>query len=79
MSQANIKTLCSPLLITAIWLLQLNFMRAQLIINIKNNGGEVFQEKIQSNVSEDVIELEYRNTDGSVITQLIDFRNVIYS
>ena len=49
---------------------------AQLIINLKNRGDEIFQEAISANASEDVIEVEYQNTDGSLVTQLIDFRNV---
>lgn len=39
-------------------------------------GGEVIQESITSNVSEDLITLEFQKTDGTLITQIIDFRNV---
>lgn len=35
------------------------------------------QETITSNVSDDLITLEFQRTDGTLITQLIDFRNVI--
>ncbi|RWS03795.1 Out at first protein-like protein, partial [Dinothrombium tinctorium] len=54
-----------------------NLSNAQLVINIKNKGGEVFQEKIIANTTEDTIQLEYRYTDDSVITQFIDFKNDI--
>lgn len=57
-------------------ILRSSFVDAQLIINLKNRGGEVFQEAISANTTEDVIEVEYQNTDGSLVTQLIDFRNV---
>lgn len=39
-------------------------------------GGEVIQESITSNIGEDLITLEFQKTDGTLITQLIDFRNV---
>lgn len=35
------------------------------------------QETITSNVSDDLITLEFQRTDGTLITQFIDFRNVI--
>uniref|UniRef100_A0A0K8WDQ9 Out at first protein n=1 Tax=Bactrocera latifrons TaxID=174628 RepID=A0A0K8WDQ9_BACLA len=49
--------------------------RSQLLINVQNQGGEVIQESITSNVSEDIITLEFQKTDGTLITQVIDFRN----
>ena len=49
---------------------------AQLIVNIRNRGDEVFQEAITSNISQQLVELEYQSTDGSLITQLIDFKHV---
>lgn len=39
-------------------------------------GGEIVQETITSNVSEDIITLEFQRTDGTLVTELIDFRNV---
>ncbi|KAM7354440.1 BRICHOS-like domain-containing protein out at first [Cochliomyia hominivorax] len=49
----------------------------QLLINVQNQGGEVIQESITSNVSEDLITLEFQKTDGTLITQIIDFRNEV--
>lgn len=34
------------------------------------------QETITSNVGEDIITLEFQRTDGTLVTELIDFRNV---
>ncbi|XP_011201754.2 out at first protein [Bactrocera dorsalis] len=51
--------------------------RSQLLINVQNQGGEVIQESITSNVSEDIITLEFQKTDGTLITQVIDFRNEV--
>lgn len=39
-------------------------------------GGDVFPETIISNVTEDIITLEFQRSDGTLVTQLIDFRNV---
>lgn len=65
------------LLTISIWLvLYADRVESQLVVNIRNKGGEVFQERISSNLTEDVIEVEYTNTDGSVITQLIDYAHV---
>lgn len=41
-------------------------------------GGEVVQETITSNTNDDLIILEFQKTDGTLITQLLDFRNVSY-
>ncbi|CAD7080184.1 unnamed protein product [Hermetia illucens] len=51
--------------------------QSQLLINVQNQGGEVVQETITSNVSDDLITLEFQRTDGTLITQLIDFRNEV--
>ncbi|BFF94799.1 out at first protein [Drosophila madeirensis] len=50
---------------------------AQLLINVQNQGGEVIQESITSNIGEDLITLEFQKTDGTLITQVIDFRNEV--
>lgn len=39
-------------------------------------GGEVVQQTITSNIHDDIIILEFQRTDGTLITQLIDFRSV---
>ena len=39
-------------------------------------GGDVLQETITANVSEDAVTLEFQRSDGTLITQLMDFRNV---
>ncbi|XP_017779198.1 PREDICTED: uncharacterized protein LOC108564608, partial [Nicrophorus vespilloides] len=38
-------------------------------------GGEVLQENISANVSDDTVNLEFQRSDGTLVTQLIDFRN----
>ncbi|XP_046454442.1 out at first protein-like [Daphnia pulex] len=49
----------------------------QLVINIKNQGGDVLQEVLASNVSEDVVQLEYQRADGTIVTQMLDFRKEV--
>ena len=46
------------------------------LFSIYLQGGEIVQETITSNVSEDIITLEFQRTDGTLVTELIDFRNV---
>ncbi|CAH1127229.1 unnamed protein product [Ceutorhynchus assimilis] len=53
------------------------FGRGQLIINVKNQGGDVVQETIYANASDDTITLEFQRSDGTLVTQLIDFRNEV--
>ncbi|KAH8267408.1 hypothetical protein KR018_000593 [Drosophila ironensis] len=67
-----------------LWLLLCNLMAnlpppasPQLLINVQNQGGEVIQESITSNIGEDLITLEFQKTDGTLITQVIDFRNEV--
>lgn len=55
----------------------LNSTLSQLLINVQNQGGEVVQETITSNVADDIITLEFQRTDGTLITWLINFRNEV--
>ncbi|CAG7836127.1 unnamed protein product [Allacma fusca] len=50
---------------------------AELVVNVKNQGGEVFQESIGANVTDETINLKVQQPDGTYITQFIDFRNEI--
>ena len=56
--------------------LQCNLSKSQLVVNIKNNGGEVMQETILADTATDTIRLSFTKFDGSQITQFIDFKNV---
>lgn len=38
----------------------------------------MLQETISSNVTDDTVTLEYQNSDGTLITQFIDFKRVSY-
>ncbi|XKL65480.1 hypothetical protein PGB90_008900 [Kerria lacca] len=40
-------------------------------------GGEILQETLTSNVTSDTVMLEYLNSDGTLITQLIDFKREV--
>lgn len=39
----------------------------------------MIQETITSDINDDLIILEFQKTDGTLITQLLDFRNVSYN
>ncbi|GAB6019603.1 hypothetical protein CHUAL_001168 [Chamberlinius hualienensis] len=45
-----------------------------LIINVKNKGGDVLQESVYANTTSDIVILEFQNPEGTLITQLIDFK-----
>ena len=47
-----------------------------LVINVKNGGEEVYQEVITANTTEDIISVDFYESDGSLITQFIDFKAV---
>jgi len=46
----------------------------QLVVNVKNKGGDVEKEKIEANTTADIVHLEYLSKDGTLVTQLIDFK-----
>ncbi|XP_014671777.1 PREDICTED: out at first protein-like [Priapulus caudatus] len=48
-----------------------------LVINVKNRGGDILQETIAANVTSDTITLEYQKTEGTLITQFVDFASEI--
>lgn len=37
----------------------------------------MLQEVLTSNVSEDTVQLEYQRSDGTIVTQLLDFRKEV--
>lgn len=47
-----------------------------LLICLLWQGGDIFSEIIEANVTEDMITLEFQRSDGTFVTQLIDFKNV---
>ena len=49
---------------------------SQLVVNVKNKGGDILQETIEANVTQDTVLLQLRNFDGTIVSQFIDFRNV---
>lgn len=61
---------------SSVLLLCANLVSCQLVVNVKNKGGDVLVESIQANTTEDTVTLEYQNTDGTLITQFIDFKSV---
>ena len=48
----------------------------QLVVNVRNNGGDIYRETIEANTTLDSISLNFRKSDGTLITQFIDGRNV---
>lgn len=50
---------------------------SQLVVNVKNKGGDIIKEIITGNTTSDVVELQFQNTDGTIINQFIDFNSVM--
>ncbi|XP_062577557.1 out at first protein-like [Saccostrea cucullata] len=50
---------------------------SQLVVNVKNKGGDVIREVISGNTTSDVVELQFQNTDGTLINQFIDFKSEV--
>ncbi|KAJ3657531.1 hypothetical protein Zmor_009327 [Zophobas morio] len=70
------KRRCSVHLVVVVLCLVIDFSDTQLVINVRNQGGDVVQENIFANVTDDTVSLEFQRSDGTLITQVIDFRNV---
>lgn len=63
---------------SAIFFLQLlSYVECQLVVNVKNSGGDVYRENINANTTQDTVSLEFRKADGTLVTQFIDGRNEI--
>lgn len=63
-----------------LWLLTFERVQqnmSQLVINVKNQGGDVLQESIFANVSEDTVTLEFQRPDGTLISLFIDFKSEV--
>lgn len=52
-------------------------VRCQLIVNVKNNGGDIYRESINANTTDDTVSLEFRKADGTIVTQFIDGKNEV--
>lgn len=50
---------------------------SQLVVNVKNKGGDIIKEIITGNTTSDVVEPQFQNTDGTIINQFIDFKSVM--
>ncbi|KAL4229088.1 hypothetical protein ACF0H5_012127 [Mactra antiquata] len=49
----------------------------QLVVNVKNKGGDVEREKIEANTTSDSVRLEFMSKDGTLVTQFIDYKSNI--
>ncbi|XP_048480618.1 out at first protein [Plutella xylostella] len=66
-----------PILKVICWFLLVRSSNLQLLINVKNQGGDVMQENITANVSEDTVTLDFVRLDGVFVSQLVDFTNEV--
>ncbi|XP_071485945.1 out at first protein-like [Diadema antillarum] len=66
----------SQSLLTALVLL-LHIATSQLVINVKNDGGDLVQEAINADVKQDVIYLQFQKLDGTLVKMVIDFKSEV--
>ena len=48
----------------------------QLVVNVKNKGGDLLKENINANTTQDTVNLEFNTVDGTYVTLFIDMKNV---
>ena len=53
-----------------------NLVSCQLVINVKNKGGDLIQESLNGNPAENTISLKFQKLDGTLLNMLIDFKSV---
>lgn len=70
---------CYSVLVLVVNLCIIHRLSGQLVVNVKNKGGDVIQEIIDSNITSDIVTVNFRRGDGTQVTQLIDFVNVSIS
>ena len=51
-----------------------NLINIQLLLK----GGDVLQETLIANVSEDSVRLEFQRAEGTVVTQFLDFQKEVH-
>ncbi|XP_071843744.1 out at first protein-like isoform X2 [Apostichopus japonicus] len=50
---------------------------SQLVVNVKNAGGDLIQETIQADIAQDIIHMEFQKLDGTLIKIILDFRSEV--
>ncbi|XP_033096368.1 out at first protein-like [Anneissia japonica] len=50
------------------------FAASQLVVNVKNKGGDLIQENIQADIQNDLVRLNFQRLDGTLVSNLIDFK-----
>lgn len=54
----------------------LSLCSCQLVVNVKDGGGDVTVESFLGNTTSDIVQLQFLNKDGTHVTQFIDFKTV---
>ncbi|XP_064617470.1 out at first protein-like [Liolophura sinensis] len=70
-------TMSACLSVLAILYISVCVSWGQLVVNVKNRGGDVIVESINANTTDDTIQLEFKTADGTFVTQFIDFKSEV--
>lgn len=49
----------------------------ELVVKVRNNGGEVVTEVIEADVEQDTLLISFTSADGTLVKQFIDYTNVM--
>ncbi|XP_038065124.1 out at first protein-like [Patiria miniata] len=55
----------------------ISIVSCQLVINVKNKGGDLIQESLHGNPAENTISLKFQKLDGTLLSMLIDFKSEV--
>lgn len=50
---------------------------SQLVVNVKNAGGDLIQETILADTTQDIISMDFQKLDGTLIKIILDFRSEV--
>ena len=62
--------------LAVILLLQICFSIGQLVVNVRNSGGDLLKESINANTTQDTVTLEFNTADDTHVALFIDMKNV---
>ncbi|XP_022098558.1 out at first protein-like [Acanthaster planci] len=71
--------ICYPFILAQLFavLAFTNLVSCQLVINVKNKGGDLIQESLNGNPVENTITLKFQKLDGTLLDMLIDFKSEV--
>jgi len=78
-SEVDFEEMNCPVKFSVWYSLQVIFLsvlaaNGELVVNVKNQGGDILHESLFSNITGDTVQLEFLKADGTLVTQFLDFQ-----